>query len=324
MKNIQTIFLLAVISVLLFIGCAKEQSGQNEPTDTDQLGLTAHEEQLEIKGLEAPFEMFFVADTHISLCDDRDPDLKEYMMQRYVGFQNSRGEGSEIAFRDILQYVSGEEPDLLVLGGDILDAATWASVEYLDELLAKLECPWIYEMGNHDFNYGVLNYFSEKSYTEYLPRLQKLSQTTDGYQCVEYDSFVIFAADDAGNQIGKKAVTALEEACKIGKPIILISHVPLEPMEESTLIEDTVKVWGAGWNNYSKVLMGEHANKPNETTKKFMDIVFAEDSNVELVLSGHVHFYHKDDLKGDLQQIITGPGYNKELLKIELVPAKMQ
>lgn len=282
--------------------------------------MIVREETVSVPGLKKLFEFVFVSDTHLALSDERDADLQEYMAGRYEMFRNDQGTGSEDSFLDIINYVSDIEPDLLVLGGDITDAATWSNIEYLDELLVRAGCPWIYEMGNHDFNYGNQEYFSVRAYQELLPRFENVSSTSNGYQTLEFDEFIIFAVDDQNNQIPESAVTGLGEAILKSKPIILISHVPFEPMEANTLVADSIAVWGAEGNGSSKVLMGPGGKVPNLYTSQFMQMVYDENSPVILVLSGHVHFYHKDHLKGDLVQIISGPGFKKEVLKINLVP----
>ena len=51
-----------------------------------------------------------------------------------------------------------------------------------------------------------------------------------------------------------------------------------------------------------------------------MDLVTAEDSPIKLVLGGHIHFYHKDQLTDSLQQIVTGAAYEKHALYVTLKP----
>ena len=312
----KTICILGVIIIsLAFVGSFMWKKAQG-----DLSNLIVHEEQIEIPGLQKSFEFIFVADTHVALCDDRDADFRDYMNSRYEMFRNQNGEGSELSFKNIISYVSKEKPDLLVLGGDIVDAASWACVDYMKEMLKKVKCPWIYSMGNHDFNYGAQEYFSEKAYKEYLPRFKEISQTADGFQYIEYDEFIVFAVDDKNNQIPVGAVEGLKNMCNKNKPIVLITHVPIEPLEENTLHEETIQVWGADENGYSKVLMGEHSKRPNEDTKQFLELILDKKSPVCLVLSGHIHFYHKDILNGDLLQIVTGPGFQQELIKVKLIP----
>ena len=97
-------------------------------------------------------------------------------------------------------------------------------------------------------------------------------------------------------------------------------HVPIEPLVENSLVEDSIQVWGPSDSGNSRVLIGEHACAPKETTQEFLDLVLAEDSPVFLVLAGHIHFYHKYDLNGSLTQIVTGAGYQKDLVRLTLKP----
>lgn len=309
-------YVLTVLFVAVLLVCAS----QWKKTEDKLRELIIYEEEIKIPGLTDSFEMVFVADTHVALCDERDETFREYMATRYEMFRNTQGNGAEESFENIILYLSKNTPDLLVFGGDIVDAATASCIEYMETMIKKVKCPWIYGMGNHDFNYGAQEYYSDKAFKELLPKFENLSKTQNGFQYTEYDEFIIFVADDINNQVSAEAANGLADICKIGKPIILVSHVPIEPLEENTLFQETNRVWGADENGYSRVLLGEHSKRPNEHTKKFLDLILDENSPVELVLSGHIHFYHKDYLKDDLLQIVTGPGYQQELVKIKLIP----
>lgn len=281
--------------------------------------VIVHEEEVVIPGLEKEFQIIFMADTHISLCDQRDLELLEKAAVRYAVFLSPDGDAADASFLELMDYVSKEPPNLLILGGDIVDSAMWASVDFVGEALEKLRIPWVYEMGNHDFEYGG-EYFSDTAYSEYLPRLKAVSNTDKGYQLLRYDDFVVFAVDDKNNQVSEEAVDALEDLCREGKPIILVTHVPIEPPANSTLVEETKQVWGAGKDGRSRVLLGPNSCPPNETTQRFLDLILSEKSPVALVLSGHIHFYHKDYLVGQRLQIVTGAGFKKELVKLTLKP----
>lgn len=265
------------------------------------------------------FHLDFLADTHISLCDDRDPDLMEKASQRYEGFRSPQGDGADLTFKSLMNYIKTDSPDLLILGGDIIDSAMYASIDFVKQQLEEANIPWLYSMGNHDFEYGS-EYFSKTAYAEYLPRLKEISDTNSGFQIMEQEDFLIFAADDKNNQISEETLNGLKEAMETGKPILLVMHVPIEPLTESSLVKDSIEVWGASDSGNSRVLIGEHACTPRETTQEFLDLVLAKDSPVFLVLAGHIHFYHKDNLTENLTQIVTGAGYQKELIRLTLKP----
>lgn len=320
MKKKKLLFPLLLVFGLL-TGCrseaAKEAAALKSLAEKSQ--LTVHEEEISVPGLKEEFHLDFLADTHISLCDERDADLMQKASQRYEGFRSPQGDGADITFQALMNYVKTDSPDLLVLGGDIIDSAMYASIDFVQQELEAANVPWLYSMGNHDFEYGS-EYFSKTAYAEYLPRLKKISKTESGYQLMEYEDFLIFAADDKNNQISKNTLAGLKEALEIGKPILLVMHVPIEPLVENSLVEDSIQVWGPSDSGNSRVLIGEHACAPKETTQEFLDLVLAENSPVFLVLAGHIHFYHKDDLNGSLTQIVTGAGYQKDLVRLTLKP----
>jgi len=327
-RNIKSSLLIAGLIVFL-MGCSKKEdflSLEGEPVLPVKPYLediTVQEHEIAIAGLEENFELFFMADTHISLWDERDAEIAEKAASRYEIFRNERGIGAEESFQDMLEYISDEEPDLLVMGGDILDSAMWASIEHVSEILEKQDFPWIYEMGNHDFEYGT-EYFSEKCYSEYLLRFQQISDTYEGWQQIEYEDFIVFAVDDQNNQVSEAALKALEDIYDSGKAILLISHVPIEPLEDNGLWEESIEAWGASGDGRSRVLLGFRSCYPNETTNKFLELVYGEKSPVKLILSGHVHFYHDGALTPNTRQIVTGAGFNREMVKVTLVPEDVQ
>lgn len=315
----QCALVVCIFAIILVLCTSSEQEERRKKLEEN--GLILHEEEVSISGLTEPFEFTFLADTHISLCDDRDKELLEKSSERYQGFCSDDGESADVTFVKLMDYIKWEQPQLMILGGDIIDSAMWASIDFVDEILQQTGISWMYGMGNHDFEYGK-EYFSKKAYAEYLPRLKNISTTEKGYQIVEYDEFIIFLADDKNNQIKKAAVKAFEKVVNDGRSIILVLHVPIEPIVENTLLEESKAVWGVSEENHSRVLMGINSCVPNKNTQRFLDLVLMEDSPVELVLAGHIHFYHKDNLTNDLVQIVTGAGYKKELLKVTLKPEK--
>lgn len=105
---------------------------------------------------------------------------------------------------------------------------------------------------------------------------------------------------------------------------ILVTHVPIEPAVENTLWEKSNEVWKAADNGHSRVLLGPSSCVPNAVTAEFLDMVMAAESPILLVLSGHIHFYHRDNLTKDLVQVVTGAGFQKEMVKVTLLPDNNQ
>ncbi len=308
------IAMVGIIAVFFLLVYQREK----ERTQAKLAELSLHEEEITIDGLKKEYRLFFVADTHISLCDERDSEVLEKANQRKAAFVDANGEPAEQSLAKLIEASNLKESDLFIMGGDILDSAMYQSIETVEGLLQNLDAPYLYYMGNHDFEYGT-EYYSEKAYTEYFPRLENIS-TTAMYQVTEYEDLIIFAVNDDNNQIAAECIDAFEQEAKKGKPMILTLHVPLEPLTDTALWEESIQFWGASQSGGSKVLLGENSCYPNENTQKFRDLVLAEDSPVQLILAGHIHFYHKDHVKNDIVQIVTGAGYQKDALFITLKP----
>ncbi len=295
---------------LLCMGCGNAEPGHAH--------VKVHEEELHL-GLDEPFDLAFIADTHISLVDKRDKELKDKATLRYEAFVSPEGLHADEMFAEEMDYIKETSPDLLILGGDIVDSAMYASIDYVEEKVVATGVDHIYGMGNHDFEYGD-EYYTDRAYEEYLPRLGVISDTRDGYQVKEYDGFIVMVTDDDNNQVTEGALDKLGELCEGDKPVILCTHVPIEPDAEYSgeLMDKSIEAWGAYDDGRSRVLLGYHSCIPNEITSGFIDLVKDKDSPVKLVISGHIHFYNKSNLTGELTQITTGAGYEGDVIHLRI------
>lgn len=304
-----------VTCAALCLGFAAKKADQK----ADQQGsIQIHEETITISGVHTGYDFMLIADTHISLCDERDPELLEKAQARREAFFNESGKVAERTFHNLITEAAEGGTDLTVFAGDITDSAMYASVDFVQEELERLDQPYLYVTGNHDFEYGE-EYFSPKAYREYFPRLFPLTKTTEQYTVQEYDDLIVAGINDKNNQFDKQAVKALLPYVTGTKPVILVMHVPLQPQgQHSKLEQQADTVWGLSKSGRCRVLLGETACKPNKTTQKLLDAVFAEDSPVAAVFAGHIHFYNRSMLNGKSAQLVTGAGYYGDAARIHV------
>ena len=282
--------------------------------------VTVHEEVIEISGLKREFEIVFSADNHISLCDERDQAVASKAKKRYEEFKCQDGSYADESFKSVISYIDSEKPDLVIFGGDMVDSAMYAGIDFVTEQLSELKVPYLYGMGNHDFEYGD-EYFSDRAFSEYLPRFASITDIEKGYQTIEYDELSVMIADDYNNKISADALEELRRICKKGKPVILSIHVPIEPATSNSLWDMSKMIWGYTPEGMSKVLLGNRSCIPDEVTAAFIDEITRDGSPVKVVMAGHIHFYHKDMLTENTVQLVAGPGFNKEVTKIILKPS---
>ena len=96
-----------------------------------------------------------------------------------------------------------------------------------------------------------------------------------------------------------------------GKPVIILMHVPLQT---DSLLSKVIDVWGDGG-----LVLGEKGIVPNEASREFIDLIYADDSPVVAVLDGHVHMKYISNLKNGIKQITMSPAATGEamLLKVQ-------
>ncbi|MCR5357397.1 MAG: metallophosphoesterase [Lachnospiraceae bacterium] len=316
-RSINRILIISYAVLTLTIqGCTYSKAPAAEAVQKDSTapGLHIEEATADIKGMKGRFNIFFLADSHISKCDDRDKDLITKAARRSILFKKD-GINSWDRFDMLIEESKNCDTDIVVMGGDIVDSAMYASIDHVRDRLSTLNVPYMYYMGNHDFEYGA-EYFTPLSYSEYLPRLDDMHGKSS-YQVREYDDFIIFAADDNNSQVNREILDAFKKEITKGKPVILALHVPIEPVTgDRALIEKCNEVYGENSAKEHQLIMGPDGCVPNSITQEFIDLVLSDDSPVIMVLAGHLHFYHKDMLNEKTVQIITGPAYAGEALKI--------
>ncbi|MCR4923498.1 MAG: hypothetical protein K5931_05760, partial [Lachnospiraceae bacterium] len=78
------------------------------------------------------------------------------------------------------------------------------------------------------------------------------------------------------------------------------------------------EIYGEGITESSRLIIGSKAVPPSDSTEEFLNLIFREDSPVILVLAGHIHLYHKCMLNDKICQIVTGPAYAGEAVRITL------
>ncbi len=307
---IQAVLLLCAAAVLF---CAVKKA--------DQAGsIQIHEEYLEIEGVTHEYDFMLIADTHISLCDERDAQLMEKAAARKAAFEQESGKKAVRTFHNLITESVKNGMDLTIFAGDITDSAMHASIDFVQNEINRLDKPYLYVTGNHDFEYGS-EYFSKKAYQKYFPRLENLTKTDKQYVIHEYDDLVIAGIADKNNQFDKEAVEALLPYMKGTKPVILVTHVPLMPRYKDSDLEVLANnVWGLSKSGACRVLLGEKGCRPDKTTKKLLDAVFAENSPAAAVFAGHIHFYNRSMLNNTAAQFITGAGYCGDAVRIHISP----
>lgn len=303
-----------VLSAVLPAACQKENADQKAKVENEEVPWDMHvgEEIIEVSGVEGEYTFLFLTDTHMVVPDEQDSDkVEKYSELRFDEFQNEEDIASAEQFEQWMTYANEQGVDALLLGGDIIDYPSAANVEHLEENLKKLQAPYLYALGNHDWTFPW-EYMTQYGEETYLPMLEPYMQSDSSFHELEFDDLIIVAVDNSANQVDPEAMEEYRNILKKGKPVILMLHVPLLTQSVLTKAKET---WSSsvvlGGGNYGGIY-------PDEVSSEFIELTTAADSPVAAVLAGHVHFYDKDQINDNIVQIVGDGGYKGEALLIRI------
>lgn len=257
-------------------------------------------ETFNIPALSRPYKVVQITDAHVSAAyEDEAAPVQDAAPRRARVFYATPESSVETWF-SLVEKANAEKPDLVVLTGDIVDFPSRRNLDVLAEGLHRLQAPYVFCVGNHDWSFDF-DYHTANAVATELPKFAHFSRNgTTAYSLLDMGEFSVLAVDNSLDQVAEEALTGWHAACALQKPVILALHVPFcaDDFPENGL-RAACEVWG------SYGCMGENGIKPNATTARFIEAVTADDSPVAAVLAGHLHFEHRDRLTEKIDQHVS-------------------
>ena len=316
-KSLSILLSAAVFFTLFLNGCSSKPS----PASIDETNIDEY--QISIPGISREYNLLFLTDTHIILPEtEASQEIIDYSSQRLAQFTEENSIASSDQFLSWISLSGEWELDALLLGGDIIDSPSPANISYLNDSLKRLEIPYIYTLGNHDWTYPW-EYMTEKGKEEYLPLLSPYMASAENefskntaFHTLEFDDFTIVAINNSDNQISPEALEEYKKIAEKGKPIFLLLHVPFYTQP---LLDKTSSVW------QNSVVLGGGIHGgiyPNDVSAEFIGLITAKDSPVAAVLAGHVHLSDSSYIQGEKEilQITGDAGFKGKGTIIQITP----
>lgn len=273
------------------------------------------EKTITVPSLTKEYTFLYFSDTHmIKLNGTESEQITENALPRMQLFTDAEGISSADRFPEWIDYANEKETDMVLFGGDIIDFPSDTNLALLKENISRLEMPYVYTLGNHDWTYPW-DYMTAEGRVAYRPLFDEFTKNNPTASITEYEELVILSVDNSSNQLDPEALTVVDEALALKKPVIVIAHVPFST---DSVLEKTKSMW----NSPVSIGMADKGGIfPDANTLAFQEKILAEDSPVICVLSGHVHFADTSMLNDNVTQIIAGAGYNGEGILLHLVPS---
>lgn len=290
-----------------------EETLPNETMESDQNDnplISWEEKEVVIKELQNDYEVWFLSDLHmVSAGDDDSSQVKEYALERSEVFNLQQKEDPQEILAQFIELANENKPDLVIFGGDIIDFPSKSNLSCLKENLQKLDVPYLFVMGNHDWTYPW-EYMTQEGSHEYRPKVENITGVDSYAGMLEREDIVFLAIDNSSNQVAAQAANKIEEAYATQKPIVLIQHVPFSTEKLIARAKDD-------WSNPVTLGMQVHGGIPvNEVSGKLYQNVLQDESQIRLILAGHVHFSYEEMISQNTKEIIGDAAFKGSAVKI--------
>lgn len=244
---------------------------------------------------------------------DGNSGMNETSATNEISDSNENSDSGENPDSDENSGTDGLTADAILLGGDLIDSPSPVNLDLLNSFLEPLSVPYLYTPGNHDWTYPW-EYMTDTGRSLYLSELLPYMDQNSSIHSLEMEDLILVAIDNSSNQIHPDALSEYQRLLSLGKPVIVLLHVPLYT---SSVLEQTMEAWGRG------IILGGGVHGgiyPDPVSTEFLSLTTAADSPVSAVLAGHIHLFHQSYIEGEKNILqITGPaGYQGEAVLLRL------
>lgn len=276
---------------------------------------------IRVAGLARPLRIVQVTDSHLSEADERaSVQVQELAKHRTAAFG---GEASTMTTTGRLAAQIAEinacGADAAVFTGDIIDFPSAANLERMSALYEALEVPYLYTLGNHDWNYPFLGEDDEHRQQAY-PAFGAWASDVPGCEILQLDGVALIALDNSTYQISAEQAAKVAQAAAAG-PCLLFMHIPLAV---ESLLPDVERVWQApivtGVPMERLVDYPQHPLLPPDAHTAAFSAWAQHTTDLIGIGCGHVHFDHEDRMASGRSQYVTPPGYDGYCRMYHLLP----
>lgn len=271
-KIVAVLFTVALLSLSGCAGADGKGYAEREGYNVDYVTLDV--------GIEKPVRIVVINDLHLQINNEEiSEENREFMTSRVNEFSTG-GLTTEKRWERLPKLINKTEADYVAFIGDIADFNSEATTSALKEGYSKLNKPFMYLRADHDFE----GYWQPSTdYSTLVARQADICDFNDVY-VDELEEIVLVGINMSQNNISDEACQKVKKAMEIGKPVIILTHVPIAQMDGEELRTFSEQV-----RDGRRLYWGHGAMEPSATTESFLNVIYAEDSPVVAVLAAHLH-----------------------------------
>ncbi len=295
-------------------------------------GINNHHIQYHVPRLEKAIKIMHVTDTHLWRDDERGLPYRQYSERMAKAYNETQHFLSgvpthpEKAFEETLAAAQESGADAITLTGDLFSFPSEAAIDWAMEKLEKLDIPYFYSAGNHDWHYeGMEGSLKELRETWIEKRLKPLYR---GRNPLMYSQKInglnIVNIDNSYYEILPAQFDFLRKEVASGVPFVLMMHIPLYAPGRTLGYGCGHPDWKAANDKNHELEKRERWPEAGhtQTTMDFHREVFAA-RNLLGVFAGHVHRQTVDVVEG-IPQFLTHPNAAAGFLEVDFQPMQQQ
>lgn len=200
-----------------------------------------------------------------------------------------------------VQVLNRTEADAVIFGGDLLDYNCPESTELLKEGFEKLNKEYIYARADHDM---LPTYQADADFQAAQDRQDALCKD-ESVMSMDFEDFYLVVWNNSTSNISESGLQRIQQLAAEGKPMILATHVPIEPLNDDSLAEASKEAF-----NGRSLLWGYNSEYwPDENTRQLLDLIYADDTPFVEILCGHLHFSWQGMVSPHVHQTVFSPAF---------------
>lgn len=349
-----TAALLITISVVVFLAVSNRDTGTEQPvipeaeeipplteepavSDNDtqpeteeppvvypepEYNLTLEEIYVPLENISREYRIAWVSDLHL-ITDHEPGGISDGSLIKVIRRYNTLavtqdGVHAEELWPDIVKCLNTGDYDAVIFGGDMMDYCSVSNMDALKKGYEDLRYDKdriLYIRADHD--YGA--WYVGDNFTQL--DIYDLHKDLDGddpeKKYLDMGEFVVIGINNSTQNITEEnlsiAESQYENAAAQNKPVVAVTHVPYGSVTDPSLETLSMEV-----RNREYYWLGDW--QPNEPMRRYLDIIYREDTQVKQVLAGHLHAPWDGMITEQLRQHIFSPAFSGTIGVIHFVP----
>lgn len=258
-------------------------------------------------GLEAPFSILHISDTHLTAAYPHEPPVK----QKLAGIRTATfGGQQEQALADSLAWAK-KNVDCVLHTGDLIDWQSEANFDLARKYFGDIS---LAAVGNHEYSPSMWLSEPKQEPTEAFKATTSAAlaaacpfDISFHAETVKGVNFVMI--DDVYGTVTERQVERFAAEAKKGLPIVLCMHVPIYT---DLVWRVSYKYWRTGKRYTSSALPEAGGDclrqRTDKVTQDFIAMLKSE-KLLKAVLAGHLHLAVQDRISPTASQYVVGGNY---------------